>query len=198
MDIKQKIEAFYSKQQPFKDGINALRAITLKTELEETLKWNSPIYTINNKNVLGIMAFKNHFGLWFFNGSYLKDANNVLENTQENKTKFMRHWKFSNISEVNKILVEQYIREAIENERNGIFIKPRKAKKKLEIPVQLLNALNNNNILKEKFESLTPYKQKEYVEYISSAKQEKTKLTRLAKSIDLISNNKGLNDQYRK
>lgn len=144
------------------------------------------------------MAFQNHFGLWFLNGSHLKDANNVLENAQENKTKFMRHWKFSNISEANKILVEQYIREAIENERNDIFIKPRKAKKKLEIPVQLLNALNNNNILKEKFESLTPYKQKEYVEYISNAKQEKTKLTRLAKSIDLISNNKGLNDQYRK
>ena len=47
------------------------------------------------------------------------------------------------------------------------------------------------------FDSLTPFKQKEYSEHIGSAKQEKTRISRLEKSIPLIAEGKGLNDKYR-
>ena len=71
MNTQEKIEAYFAKEQPFKEGIQLLRELALKTELNETYKWGIPVYTIDNKNVLGILAFKLHFGIWFYNGCLL-------------------------------------------------------------------------------------------------------------------------------
>lgn len=197
MDQKEKIEAFYNKEQTFKEAIGLLRRLAKSTTLEESLKWGAPIYTIKNKNVLGIMAFKEHFGIWFFNGVFLKDPKGVLENAQEGKTKAMRHWKFNNIEEIDEQAVLQYMEEAIANQEKGLVLKKEKSTA-TKIPVLLKEALESNPKAKEQFQLLTPYKQKEYYEYISSAKQEKTKLTRLEKSLALILQGIGLNDSYRK
>ncbi len=95
MDISEKTEAYFAKERPFKSGLALLRELALKTELQETFKWSTPVYTIDGKNVLGITSFKDHFGVWFFNGVFLKDPKNVMVNAQEGKTKSMRHWKFT-------------------------------------------------------------------------------------------------------
>lgn len=196
MDIEEKIEAYYSKTQKFKEGIAQLREIVLKTELAETLKWGSPVYTINNKNVLGILAFKNHFGLWFFNGVFLSDPNGVLENAQEGKTKSMRHWKFKTESDIDKAVVLSYIEEAIANQKKGLEIKP-SPKTEIIIPKLLKDVLLENPGLNEQFNTLAPYKQRDYCEHISEAKQQKTKESRLDKIIPMISKGIGLNDKYK-
>ena len=73
MDKTEKLEAYYEKGHPFKDGIALLRHVALKTEAKEDFKWRIPVYTWSNKNVFGICRFKSHFGVWFFNGVFLKD-----------------------------------------------------------------------------------------------------------------------------
>lgn len=196
MDIEEKIEAYYSKTQKFKEGIAQLREIALKTELVETLKWGSPVYTINNKNVLGILAFKNHFGIWFFNGVFLSDPRGVLENAQEGKTKSMRHWKFKAESDMDKVAVLSYIEEAIANQKKGLEIKP-SPKTEIVIPKLLKDVLLENTRLNAQFNTLTPYKQRDYCEYITEAKQQKTKESRLEKIIPMISKGIGLNDKYK-
>ncbi len=45
--------------------------------------------------------------------------------------------------------------------------------------------------------TLTPYKQRDYCEYIAEAKQQKTKESRLEKIIPMISKGQGLNDKYK-
>ncbi|MFN8273386.1 MAG: YdeI/OmpD-associated family protein [Flavobacteriaceae bacterium] len=53
--------------------------------------------------------------------------------------------------------------------------------------------------LKEHFEQLTPYKQREYMEYIDTAKSRgNQKITRMEKIKPMILAGKGLNDQYNK
>ena len=199
MSDADKIEAYFQKEQPFREGLLRLREIVKTTKLSETLKWGAPIYTVNNKNVIGILAFKNHFGIWFYHGSLLKDASQVLENAQEGKTKFMRHWKFTSLEDINEPLILSYINEAILLQQNNLIPKTQHKKvEKIIVPDILSNALNNNLKAKKCFKELTPYKQKEYCEYITSAKQEKTKQSRLLKSLDLLAEGKGLNDAYRK
>lgn len=193
----EKIEAYYTKENPFKEGIAILREIALKTELKETLKWGAPVYTIDNKNVIGILRFKNHFGIWFYNGVFLSDPKKVLGNAQEGKTKAMRHWKFNDVSEIDTKTVSTYILEAIDNQKKGIALVPER-KKEMQIPEQLGNALDKDNNLKEKFNAFSPYKQREFIEYIAEAKQEKTKLSRLQKCLPLIADGIGLMDKYRK
>ncbi len=196
MSTSEKIEAYYAKEQPFKKGIAILRELANKTALEENLKWGSPVYTIDNKNVLGIMAFKNFFGVWFFNGVFLSDPKKVLRNAQEGKTKAMRHWNFENEDEIDTAGVLAYMQEAIENQKKGLSVKPEQ-KKKTQIPELLQEALSKNNELKRRFEAFAPYKQREFCEHISEAKQEKTKLSRLEKILPMISDGVSLNDKYR-
>ena len=192
----EKIEAYYAKEQPFQNGILRLREIILKTELEEQLKWGAPVYTVNNKNVLGIMAFKNHFGIWFFNGVFLSDPLGVLQNAQEGKTKAMRHWKFTSIEDIDQNAVLSYVEEAISNQKKGLEVKSER-KKKVAIPELLLSKLEDSPAIKEAFENLTPGRQREYCEYIAEAKQEKTKISRIEKIFPMIKEGKGLNDRYR-
>jgi uncharacterized protein YdeI (YjbR/CyaY-like superfamily) len=51
--------------------------------------------------------------------------------------------------------------------------------------------------LTTKFHAFAPYKQREFIEHITSAKQEKTQIVRLNKIIPIILAEKGLNDKYR-
>lgn len=48
------------------------------------------------------------------------------------------------------------------------------------------------------FDKLSPGKQKDYAEYISSAKQDKTKFSRLEKISSMILTGAGLHDKYKK
>ena len=172
MDRAEKIERFYNEQHQFKDGVHELRLLVLKCGLIETYKWSFPTYTFDNKNIVAISKFKTHFGIWFFNGVFLSDPMKILENAQEGKTKAMRHCLQ--------------------------FSTKKKKKEKIMIPTELMLEFDKNNMLKNEFEKLSYSKQKEYTEYITLAKQEKTKLSRLIKIIPLILNGKGLNDHYRK
>ena len=198
MNTLEKVEAYYAKDQKFKKEIAILRELALETEFQEAFKWGSPIYTIENKNVLAIMAFKNHFGIWFFNGVFLNDPKKVLENAQEGKTKAMRHWKFTSGDAIDKKEILNYMREAIDNQKKGKILAPlKKAKKQLEIPTILQRLLDKNTENQKAFDTLTEGKRNEYIEYITDAKQEKTKVSRLEKILPMILEGKGLHDKYR-
>ncbi len=198
MDKSEKIEAYYGEEHDYKKAIGILRDLVLKTNLEETYKWNFPTYTLDGKNVLSICKFKKHFGIWFFNGVFLSDKKKVLQNAQEGKTQAMRHWKFNSIDEIVEKIVSAYINEAIENQKKGIQLGPKKKTPvSFKIPPELKVALEKDANANKLFKKLAPYNQKEYSEYIASAKQDKTKDSRLAKILPMIKEGKGLNDKYK-
>ncbi|NDI99183.1 hypothetical protein GWA97_08865 [Flavobacterium sp. LaA7.5] len=178
------------------EELDTLRTIINKTGLIETKKWNSPVFTYNGKNILGLGGFKGYFGLWFFKGVFLKDEAKLLINANEENTKSLRQWRFTSKDEVNEKLIVQYIYEAIEVEKSGLEIKPEK--KQTVIPEHLQAVLDDSPELKEAFTALTPFKQREYCEYIESAKREATKISRMEKCLPNILNSIGLNDKYRK
>ena len=179
----------------WEEELETLKSIINKTELVETTKWGGIVYTINNKNVIGIGGFKNFFTIWFFNGVFLKDELNLLVNANDGVTKRLRQWRFTSKNEINEKLILTYIKEAIANEKEGKSIKP--TKKEVEIAEFFQSHLDNDTSFAEAFFSFSPYKQKEFLEYIDTAKQEKTKITRFEKIKPMILNKIGLNDKYR-
>ena len=108
----------------------------------------------------------------------------------------MRQWRFNSISEINEKLILQYIREAIENEKAGLSIKPEK-KEAMKCDF-FEKELASNSELNQAFQKFTPFKQKEFWEYMATAKQEKTKHDRFEKIKPMLLSNIGLNDKYRK
>jgi len=192
------IDTFFEKESPWQSALLQLREILKSLPLEETLKWGAPVYTVKGKNIVGLGRFKNHFGLWFFQGVFLKDSSKKLLNAQEGTTKALRQWRFKSEADMTteKDLIKAYIREAIDNANQGKFIKPVKSLS-FEIPPLFKKVLDENPELKKAYNLLTRGRQKEYAVYIGEAKREATVLSRIEKSTQLILSGKGLYDKYK-
>lgn len=178
------------------EELELVASIINKLPLEKTIKWGAEVFTYNGKNVVSYGGFKNFFTVWFYNGVFLKDTDNVLVNAQEGKTKSLRQWRFTSIAEIDENKILEYITEAIEIEKKGLKISPEKF---VAVPVAELleKEFKNDKTLKTAFDKLSPGKQKEYIVYINEAKQEATKIKRLEKIKPMILQGIGLNDKYK-
>ena len=176
--------------------LKKIRGILAATDLVEEVKWGAPCYTYDGKNVVGMAGFKSYFGLWFHQGALLKDGQNVLINAQEGTTKALRQWRMQSGKEIKPAVIKRYVREAIQLVKDGKQIGPAK-KKALALPPELKKAFAKSKAAKKKFDQLTPGKQREYAEYISSAKRDDTRQKRLDKILPMIKAGSGLNDKYR-
>lgn len=193
-----KVDEYIEKHPEWAAELNLLRQLLAETELEETIKWGAPTYTLKGKNVVGLGAFKSYVGLWFFQGALLSDPKGLLINAQES-TKALRQMRFQHLDEIDAETVSAYLHEAILNQKQGKVIKPAKAgSKPLIIPQELQKALDENEDLKTAFESLSRSHKREYAEYIGEAKRAETRLRRLEKAIPIILEKISMNDKYRK
>ena len=165
MEKNKTADAYYEIKHHFKDAIAHLRSLAKQTEAKETCKWGMPVYTLNGKNVYGICRFKDFFGIWFYQGVFLKDSKKVLRNAQEGKTKAMRHWNFKTIEEIDDKSVMAYLQEAIENQKLGKEMKPSRKSAAFVMPDMLQDAFEKNGTLKKAFYQFSPFKQKEFGEY---------------------------------
>jgi len=191
------VDDYIQHHKKFTKLLEFVRSLLIDTELEETLKWNMPTYTIKGKNVIALAAFKNHACLWFHHGVFLKDPHKLLRNAQDGKTKGMRQMRWENFEEVEAEKIVLYINEAIENEHQGKRIKVQKKKTEVEVHPLFAEALKKNKAEKV-FQEFTKSKQRDFAEHIISAKREATKHTRIAKIIPMILRGEGLNDKYQR
>ncbi len=193
------VEEYIISNRAWQANLILLRAILRSASVKENIKWGIPVYTVNNKNVAGMAAFKHYVAIWFFQGALLKDEKGVLVNAQEGTTKALRQWRFSSFEEIEgqkeDILV--YLKEAIENQRQGKVIKAQK-NNILVIPAELKEALQKDASLKLSFNQFSLSLQREFVDHIAGAKKEETRRRRLKKIIPMIRDGMGLNDKYRK
>lgn len=184
------------KHTSWEKELELIASIIAKAPLEKAVKWGAEVFTFNGKNVVSYGGFKNYFTIWFYNGVFLKDKYKVLVSAQEGKTKSLRQWRFTALEEVDEKKILEYITEAIGIEKKGLKIKPEPFRP-VPPPPLLSGALQKDRKLKAAFEKLTPGKQKEYIVYISEARQEVTRQNRLEKVRPMIMQGIGLNDKYK-
>ena len=195
--MNAKVLDYITAKNKWTQELKLLRSILLELPLEETIKWGAPVYVYKNKNIVGLAAFKNYCGLWFFQGVFLSDDKKKLQNAQEDKTHVMRQWRFCALNDIDVVLVKEYVLEAIQNSENGKELKPVKNTKPLIIPAELQSELDSNEILRESFTQFSLSKKREYANYISEAKRVATKHKRLEKIIPMIIKGIGLHDKYK-
>ena len=190
------IDQYLLKHNDWKVELAFLRVLLQKTELTESIKWGIPVYTYQAKNIVGLAAFKNYVGLWFYQGALLTDKKGILINAQEGKTQAMRQMRFNSIDEIDSKTISEYLQEAVTNQKLGKEIKPQK--KPLVIPPELQEAIEINTVLAEAFEALSLTNKRDFTTYISDAKRKETKQKRLTKITPMINKGIGLNDKYKK
>ncbi|MHC5064920.1 MAG: YdeI/OmpD-associated family protein [Planctomycetota bacterium] len=196
MQRAKSVDQYLKIHPEWKAALVKLRKILEDTELEETVKWGAPCYTVEGKNIVGIGAFKEYVGLWFHQGALLSDPDKVLINAQDGKTKALRQWRFASDKEIKVTKLKAYLKEAIANQKQGKEIKADRSKPVI-IPAELKTALAKKPRAKKAFDAMTKGKQREYADHISSAKRDETKQTRLKKILPMIQAGGGLHDKYR-
>ncbi|EJL75801.1 YdeI/OmpD-associated family protein [Chryseobacterium populi] len=192
--MNPKVDFFFDKARQWQKEFEKLRAIAADTGLEEELKWGCPCYTYHGKNIFLIHGFKEYCAILFFKGALLDDTHHILIQQTENvqATRQIRFTDCKEIADLEKI-IKTYLYEAVEVEKAGLKV-DMKETKEFDMPEEFQNQLDKNHELKEAFESLTPGRQRTYLLYFSSAKQSKTRESRIEKHIPQIFEGKGLND----
>jgi len=192
--MNTKVDQFIEKSNQWQLEYKKLRKLALATQLEENLKWGVPCYMMNGKNVLLIHGFKEYCAILFTKGALMKDHNQILIQQTEN-VQAARQLRFSSVEEIDELekTIELYIAEAIEIEKSGLKVELKK-ETELIYPKEFQDMLDQNEKLKEAFNQLTPGRKRAYNLFFSAPKQEKTRITRIEKSIPNILDGKGLND----
>src|SRR5258708_18863488 len=194
MTKKRKVGVYLTNAKKWQNEMKKLRRIILDCQLTEELKWGKPCYTFQKKNVVIIIALKEHCALAFCKGALLKDANGILVKIGEN-TQAGRWIKFNSFREILEMgpILKSYIHEAIEAEKAGLEVTYKKTAD-FKIPEKFQHKLDEIPSLKTAFHSLTPGPQRGYLLYFSAPKQSKTRASRVEKSMQQILNGKGLDD----
>src|SRR5258706_522964 len=177
--MNPKVDWYFIKNKRWQAEIETLRAIVLDCGLNEELKWGCPCYTLKGSNIVLIHVFKEYCAFLFFKGALLKDANGILVQQTEH-VQAARQIRFTSIQEIvkRKRILKAYIKEAIEVENSGLKVPFRKTKE-FNIPEEFQNKLDETPSLKKAFKALTPGRQRGYLLYFSSAKQSKTRESRI-------------------
>lgn len=176
------------------DETDALRQIALDCGLTEECKWGKPCFTFLKKNVAIIIPLKESCAFSFFKGALLKDRKRILERIGEH-TQAGRWIKFTLLGEIaaQRSALQDYLYEAIELEKSGKRIEPKKPSG-YPIPEELQRRLDENAALRSAFAMLTPGRKKSYIFHVSSAKQAKTRAARAEKCVPMILSGVGFNE----
>jgi len=192
--MNPQVDVYLSKATKWQPEMKKLRTIILSCQLTEELKWAKPVYTFQKKNVVIIIALKEHCALAFCKGALLKDANGLLTKIGEN-TQASLWIKFNSVRAIAAMepILKAYIHEAIAAEKAGLEVTYKKTAD-FPVPEELKNKLAGNPAFKTAFDALTPGRQRGYLLYFSAAKQSKTRTARVEKCLPQILKGKGLND----
>lgn len=192
--MNPKVDWFFNKPSKWQDAYSELRTLILDCKLIEELKWGCPCYTNGKGNIILIHGFKDYCALLFMQGALLKDPKKILVQQTEN-VQSARQIRFKSVEEIlkNKAILKAYIKEAILLDKSGLKVELKKTTE-YKIPVEFQTVLDDMPELKIAFKSLTPGRQRGYLLYFSSAKQQSTRESRIEKYLQKILDGKGLED----
>ncbi|HEY4263567.1 MAG TPA: YdeI/OmpD-associated family protein [Schlesneria sp.] len=165
-------------------------------KIEETIKWRMPHFECGG--IVGMMAaFKNHVVFGLRKSELLNDSQGLFKDGK--LTPF--ETRLTSLSELpNDAVLVDYIRQVIVLNEQGVKLPKRPAKKvaRPKVPADLKAALDDHPKARETFQKLSPSCQRDYVEWLTEAKQQTTRDRRLATTIEWLNEGKTRNWKYEK
>jgi len=198
-----RIDAYIEKSADFaKPILRKLRAIFHKAcpQVEEAVKWGCPSFMYHGL-LGGIAAFKHHatWGLWR-SGEHSDPLGLFGDKCSGGFAS-----KLNSIKDLppDKVLIA-YIKEAMKLNEDFAAGKLKKKKKKVvrrdpksvKAPADLQSALKKNKRALAAFEAFAYSHRKEYVEWITEAKQDATRQRRIATAVEWMAQGKSRNWKY--
>jgi len=201
MPKNKKVDEYISQAHVFaKPILNHLRKLIhiACPQAEESIKWGHPHFEYKGL-LCNMAAFNKHCAFGFWKAALMKDAD-IL---QGNNADAMGHsGKIKSLSDLPKdrIIIER-VKEAVLLNEKGITLPARKnpdKKHEIAVPLLLKKELVKNKKASDVFNNLSVSHKKEYTDWIDEAKTEKTKLMRIATTIEWLTEGKTRNWKYLK
>jgi uncharacterized protein YdeI (YjbR/CyaY-like superfamily) len=190
-----RIDAYVAKAQPFARPILEKvreRVHAVVPRAEETIKWGMPAYTLDGKILLITAAFKAHAALNFWRGQELRGD-------KANADAMGQFGKLASVADLpSDSELDRLMKEAAEVAKNAPA--PRKAKHgpkaAPEMHPDFSAALAKAPKAKAALDGLPPSAQRDYLEWISEAKQDSTRAKRIATAVEWLSEGKRRHWKY--
>ena len=197
-----RIDAYIEKKADFaRPVLKHLRLLVHKAcpGAEETIKWGMPYFDYKGNALCGMAAFKEHCTFLFWKAKLMQDPEKILQVEKRGAMGNFDRITSMKYRHSDKILIA-YIKEAAKLNENDIKLPPRKkaAVAELKMPLDFAAALKKNKKAQAFFDGLSYGYKKDFVELVTTAKQEKTRLERIAKVVDHCAEGRKLNDKYKK
>lgn len=194
MQTDPRIDAYITNAAPFARPILAhLRALVHATlsGAEETIKWGMPHFTHGGKNVAGMAAFKAHCAF-------------TIHGEGRGGTEGMgQHGKLATLDDLppDDALAGK-LRDAAERIQSSGSAAPKRAKASpkadIAVPDDLARALAANAKALAAFDAFAPSHRREYLQWITEAKREQTRASRVAQTVEWLAVGKKRNWKYEK
>jgi uncharacterized protein YdeI (YjbR/CyaY-like superfamily) len=160
----------------------ALRAIARDAGLSEAIKWRKPTFTTGDANIAILQPFARELRLMFFKGAILPDTDGLLTSQGEN-TQSALVLRVTSVDQVTRhdAAIRALFAAAIAAEAAGLK-PPMPARHDLDLPSELVDALDADPDLATGWAALTPGRQRSWVLHFSAAKQPDTRRVRIARA----------------
>ncbi|WP_046656281.1 YdeI/OmpD-associated family protein [Lysobacter capsici] len=213
-----RIDAYIAQAAPFAQPIlEHLRAVVHAAcpQVEETIKWGMPSFVYGGKILCGMGAFKQHATFGFWQGASVVGAS--PERSREAMGQFGRLTRVGDLPgkrELSKLLKQAMVlidargkktagKPAANKTPAGRTAtsdvpasKTRAPKPPVVIPDDLAAAFKKNAKARATYAAFSVSQQREYVEWIESAKREQTRSDRVAQAVEWMADGKIRNWKY--
>jgi uncharacterized protein YdeI (YjbR/CyaY-like superfamily) len=161
-------------------------------DVEETIKWRQPSFEYKGL-MCGMAAFKEHcvFGYW--------KAPLVLGAAAEGANAMGYRDKITSVADLpSKRAFRAHVRKAMELNEAGITLeRPVKERKpEIVVPADLAAAVKKNKKAQATFDQFSPSHRREYIEWVTEAKTDATRATRLQQTVEWLAEGKPRNWKY--
>ncbi len=193
MTKNPKVNRLFSNAKDWVGEANLLREILLECNLTEEIKWRSPCYTYNGKNICIIQRMGSFLSLMFFKCVLLKDPDDLLE-PQGIHSRAGYLICFTKVEDVltAENCIKAYVQEAIEIEQADLKVEIESDNK---YPEELSDTFHADPDYRTAFNKLSPGRQRGYIMHFSDAKRSKTRTARIERCRQKILDGKGLRER---
>jgi hypothetical protein len=194
----QRVDAYIEKQADFaRPVLTHIRDVVHEgcPEVRETIKWGVPSFE-HHGILCGMAAFKAHlqFGFW---------KHDIVVGKRMEGMGFGKLTGIEDLPPRARLLA--YVKKAARLNEQGVKApwmeaRAKKAKttarKPIAVPTDFRSALAKSRKAKAVFEDFSPSHKREYLEWITEAKQEETRKRRIAQAVEWIAEGKARNWKY--
>ncbi len=199
----KRIDDYIAKSADFaKPILKHFRELVHKTcpEVEETMKWSFPHYDYKGSMMCSMASFKQHCAINFWKAPLMKGGDKLVAMAKTEEA--MGHLgKITSLKDLPKdTALSKYIKEAMRLNDEGIKLSPKTkpAAKELEVPDYFLKAVSKNKKALKTFNDFSNSNKKEYVLWVTDAKTEETRQSRLKTAVEWMAEGKIKNWKYLK